>query len=278
MKKLASKTLMVSTLALSLPASAASHFMQGMIDNYDLDGDKRVTTEEYAQVRVARFAATDTDGNGTISPAEYLAEFEVRLESMLKKSELRKTDKAFKGYRTMDGNLDHVVTREEYVRAAKAYFKKHDKNGDGLLSKADSKSRRFGRLMKKYDTNGNNEVTLQEYSKVKDAAFLATDTSQNGFLSKIEYVTAAEKEAVMATKTARDSQIKQTDIRFDSVDTNDDKIMTWEEYEASGIRMFDHLDTNKDGILDDTDPAPKREDADTAQNDTQQVASNDKSR
>lgn len=275
--------LVAGAVTFTAPTHAASHFMKGMIDNYDLNGDGRVTAEEYAQVRVSRFAATDKNGDGTISPVEYLAEFEVRLESMLKASEIKKTNKAFDHYRKMDSNLDHVITREEYVRAAEAYFSGHDKNSDGLLSKADGESRKFGQVMKKYDTNGDNEVTFEEFSKVEDAAFLSADTSKNGLLSKIEYVVATENEAVQATKTSRDGQIKQTDVRFKSVDTNEDQIMTWAEYEASGIRMFDHLDTNKDQVLDDTDPAPKRRSANTAQNNAPatanvQVASNDKSR
>lgn len=274
-------TLLISSVALTASTNAASHFMKGMIANYDLNMDGRVTKEEYAQVRVTRFATTDGDGNGTISPAEYLAEFEVRLESMLKASEIRKTNKAFDTYRNMDSNLDHVITHQEYVLAAEKAFAKHDKNGDGLLTKADDKGRRFNRtVMQKYDTDGNNEVTYAEFSKVKDKSFKAADTSLNNRLSKIEYVLATERDAVAATKSARDGQIKQTDVRFDSVDANDDKIMTWDEYEASGIRMFDHLDTNKDGILDDTDPAPKKRSGGTTAQSTnnQQVASNDGAR
>lgn len=270
-------------VTVATPTYAASHFMKGMITNYDLNGDGRVTSEEYGQVRISRFAATDKNGNGTISPAEYLSEFEVRLESMLKASEINKTNKALNLYREIDRNLDHVITREEYVHAAEAYFSRQDANSDGFLNKADSENRNFGQVMKKYDANGNNEVTLEEFSKIEDAAFLSADTSKNGLLSKIEYIVAAENEAVQATKSSRDSQIKQTDIRFKSVDTNEDQIMTWEEYEASGSRMFNRLDTNKDHVLDDTDPAPKRRNASTAQNDTPanagaQVASNDRSR
>lgn len=284
MKKIATVTaLFASALTATTSLQAASHFMKGMINNYDLNQDGQVTTEEYAKVRVARFATTDSDGNGTISPAEYLAEFEVRLESMLKASEIRKTDKAFDAYRGMDSNLDHVVTHAEYVNAAEKAFAKHDKNEDGLLTKADSKSRRFSRnVMQKYDTNGDNEVTYEEFAAEKEKSFALADTSKNKALSRIEYVLASEKDAIEATKSSRDGQIKQTDIRFDSVDTNDDKIMTWEEYEASGIRMFDHLDTNKDGVLDDTDPAPKRDGGTTAQNEqnqqNKQVASNDGAR
>lgn len=282
-KNLTLSALITGTIALTSPVSAASHFMQGMIDNYDLNGDDRVTSEEYAQVRVARFAATDKNADGTISPAEYLAEFEVRLESMLKASELKKANKAFDHYRKIDNNLDHVITREEYVRAAEAYFSAHDKNSDGLLTSTDGKGRKFGRVMKKYDTDGDNEVTFEEFSKVEDTAFLFADTSKNGLLSKIEYVVAAEHEAIEATKSSRDGQIKQTDIRFKAVDTNKDNIMTWDEYEASGIRMFDHLDTNKDGALDETDPAPKRQETASTQETTpsnanRQVASNDRSR
>lgn len=281
MKKIATAaTIFLSATALTTSLEAASHFMKGMIDNYDLNKDGRVTAEEYAQVRISRFATTDSDGNGTISPAEYLAEFEVRLEGMLKASEVRKTEKAFDTYRDMDSNLDHIITHKEYVQAAKTAFEKHDKNGDGLLTKEDSDGRRFARtVMQRFDTNGDNEVTYEEFSAVKDKSFASADTSKNKALSKIEYVLAAERDAAEATKSARDGQIKQTDIRFDSVDANDDKIMTWEEYEASGIRMFDHLDTNKDGVLDETDPAPKREGGTTAQtNNNQQVASNDGAR
>ncbi len=49
------------------------------IAEHDDNGDGRVTWDEFETFRRTRFDATDTDKNGTIEEAEYVAEFDARV-------------------------------------------------------------------------------------------------------------------------------------------------------------------------------------------------------
>ncbi|MCK0069436.1 hypothetical protein [Kordiimonas laminariae] len=259
MKKIVSTlAIAASVLVITSPALPASHFKAGMIRDYDLNGDNKVSKEEFAQVRRARFANTDTNGDGTISPAEYLTEFEVRYESMLKERQLKSTQHAFDNFRKTDTNKDYVLTAAEYKVASDEHFYKHDPNHDGRVDQKESNGKHKG-LYKKYDTNGDNIVLIGEHHAVRDTMFKNMDKSGNGVLSRIEYVGAAEAAAVAAIPASVKASEKQTKIRFKAIDKDENGAMSWEEFEASGIRMFDRLDTNKDGFIADDDPAPKRE-------------------
>lgn len=263
MKKLLSAlAISASVLAITAPVMPASHFKSGMIRDYDLNADGKVSKEEYATVRRARFANTDTNGDGTISPAEYLTEFEIRYESMLKQRQIKKTQKAFDTFRSTDTNKDYVLTAAEYKTASDAHFYKHDPNHDGRVEQTETNGK-YKALYKKYDTNGDNVVLLDEHNAVRDTMFKNMDKSGNGTLSRMEYVKAVEDEALAAMPASVKASQKQTDIRFKAIDTDKNGAMTWAEFEASGFRMFDRLDTNKDGFIADDDPAPKRRQQET---------------
>jgi len=53
-----------------------------------------------------------------------------------------------------------------------------------------------------------------------------------------------------------EGQIKQTYVRFEVLDTDENGKMTFSEYMVSGLNAFHRYDTNGDGYLTLADPAP----------------------
>ncbi|MBV1934259.1 MAG: hypothetical protein KUG59_06195, partial [Parvibaculaceae bacterium] len=58
-----------------------------------------------------------------------------------------------------------------------------------------------------------------------------------------------------------ESAIKQTHTRFGVMDADKDEIMTLEEFNKSGDRVFSRRDKNEDGKIDEQDMAGKKDKA-----------------
>jgi len=106
-----------------------------------------VNKDEYAATRAIQFSATDADGNGTLSQAEYVNEYKARLEKKLaasdrtpeKKQEererqMRQTDVRF---HVLDSDKSGAITRAEFDYSGWRMFVHHDTNEDGVVSVAD---------------------------------------------------------------------------------------------------------------------------------------------
>lgn len=61
----------------------------------------------------------------------------------------------------------------------------------------------------------------------------------------------------------RAGHLRQTHVRFNALDKDENGYISWEEFKRSGDRAFDHLDTNKDGRISKEDPPPQRRAEDT---------------
>ncbi len=103
---------------------ANTAFGQKRFDKLDANHDGVVSQDEFLAEAAAKFAQFDTSGNGKVTAAE--------IEDAPKTHDraVRMADRFIK---RMDTNGDGVVTRDEFVAAAKARFAKLDKNGDGYL-------------------------------------------------------------------------------------------------------------------------------------------------
>jgi len=128
-------------------AMAASHARDIFIKEQDQNGDGVVTKDEYAATRALQFDKIDTDRNGVLSQAEYVAEFKARLEKKLaasdrtpeKKAEererqMRQTDVRF---HVLDSDKSGAITRAEFDYSGWRMFVHHDTNEDGVVSVAD---------------------------------------------------------------------------------------------------------------------------------------------
>ncbi len=106
-----------------------------------------------------------------------------------------------------------------------------------------------------YDINGDGHVTLAEFTAEREKGYHVRDADGDGTVHEEEYVSEYEGRLEQELKERHDMQIKQAYVRFDVLDSDDNAEITLTEFNASGDRMFSDLDTNGDGIVDETDTA-----------------------
>lgn len=104
-----------------------------------------------------------------------------------------------------------------------------------------------------YDADEDGAVTTAEYVAVRDKGYDERDPDGDAKVMPDEYVAEYEARLEQDLAAQRDRQIKQAYVRFGVLDGDKDGVLTREEFQASGQRMFDRLDTNKDGVVDNAD-------------------------
>ncbi|MDP5138023.1 EF-hand domain-containing protein [Rheinheimera baltica] len=88
------------------------------------------------------------------------------------------------------------------------------------------------------------------------SAYLAGCSST---VSKVE-LTAAQQQQLSAERAGH---LRQTHVRFNALDKDEDGYISRAEFSRSGDRAFGYLDTNKDGVLSAADPKPAPRGEDT---------------
>ncbi len=119
-------------------AKPGGHF----IENWDLDGDGRVTPTEAAQKRAEVFAMFDQNEDGALDAAEYDLFDETRQADMAEnagghqKGPMQRVNQGLqRGFNDTDG--DGRVTADEFTTRSDAWFAMIDRDGDGVLTPAD---------------------------------------------------------------------------------------------------------------------------------------------
>jgi Ca2+-binding EF-hand superfamily protein len=108
-----------------------------------------------------------------------------------------------------------------------------------------------------FDQNGDGSVSYSEFFQSRQQRLAAMDIHGNAQITAAGYQAEYADRLDQRLALDRSGQLKQTEVRFASVDTNKDGRMTLAEYQASGQRAFDFIDQNKDGVISKADPAPQ---------------------
>jgi Ca2+-binding EF-hand superfamily protein len=167
----------------------------------------------------------DTNGDGMISRAEYMAQADARFARMDKNGDGQLSGDELGGpgrhgggmMMAADTNHDGVITRAEYDAQAADRFAKLDANGDGQVSPDEMKAamgrmrggqdgaaphpaaqgpmghHRHGDLMTRLDTNHDGRISRDEMRAQADARFDKLDTNHDGFIDKAELDAAHAK-------------------------------------------------------------------------------------
>lgn len=119
-------------------------------------------------------------------------------------------------------------------------------------------------FIQEQDQNGDGVVTKDEYAATRAIQFARTDANGDGVISQTEYVAEfkarLEKKLAASDRTPekkqeeRERQMRQTDVRFNVLDSDKNGAITRAEFDYSGWRMFVHHDTNEDGVVSAADP------------------------
>ncbi len=138
---------------------------------------------------------------------------------------------------------------------------KMDANGDGSVSKAEvtaNADKRFAKM----DADGNGKIDTSDRQAKLKARFAEMDANNNGAVTEAEFMAAAQAKAEFR-KSRRSADVadgegrggKRANIRGDNVgkwgraDTNNDKAISRDEYDAATLARFSSRDKNGDGAL-----------------------------
>lgn len=108
-----------------------------------------------------------------------------------------------------------------------------------------------------YDVNGDASVTRAEFDGQRAKDFDRINVSHDGNATESQYVDEFTVRLDRQLAAERAAQIKQAHVRFGVLDKDKDGHISREEFNASGSKMFDALDTNHDGVVDEKDKAEK---------------------
>ncbi|WP_332766495.1 hypothetical protein [Phenylobacterium sp.] len=131
-------------------AQAAPHEHSAFIADYDLDKDGKVTAAEFKTVRDKRFAAMDVSKDGGLDEAEYVGEYEGRLNAQLaastesaeRKAEerVRQMRQAHVRFGVLDKDKDAKVSAAEYAASGGRAFAEQDGDKDGVITAGEKKA------------------------------------------------------------------------------------------------------------------------------------------
>ncbi|HUD31014.1 MAG TPA: hypothetical protein VMQ93_19290 [Novosphingobium sp.] len=106
-------------------------------------------------------------------------------------------------------------------------------------------------FMTENDTDHDGKVTAAEFNAARTAKYHTFDLDHDGKVTEAEYV--GEFSSRFKDATVPEGQLKQAHVRFGVLDTDKDGNLTLAEFNASGQRMFEKLDSNGDGVVDAKD-------------------------
>ena len=289
----------VSALCISASAVAAPHSASGIILTYDLNKDESLPLEEFVDARRARFNASDTNKDGVLDESEYVYEWEGKVEKRLAEDRKASVKQTHIRFHAVDSNDDEFITIDEVNAVGERSFSRMDRDNDGVVALGDPEpaprrsasqekgdkpelvqrpmlrmptSHNIEGFVTLYDQNGDENVTKEEFHAVRKAQFQRTDENSDDKLTEQEYVLEFEDRLDAQIEKTHEGQIKQTYVRFEVLDTDENGKMTFSEYMVSGFNAFHRYDTNGDGYLTLADPAPAPRQQEQSDTTTAQVS------
>jgi len=114
-----------------------------------------------------------------------------------------------------------------------------------IAAQANDKAGDHEAMFKQMDTNGDGKISADEYATAAKKTFEKMDANHDGKVTADE-MTAAHQ-AVAGHKAEKGEMTAAEKIKM--FDTNNDGVLSEDEYIAGAKRSFDQLDTNHDGYL-----------------------------
>lgn len=251
-----------------------------LLAEYNANDDEQLTWAEYNNWRQSRFNKTDSNDNGTVDAEEYVYEFENRLDERYEEGRKAHVKQTKRRFTSLDKDESNAIEWNEYEASGDRIFARWDTNSDGNVNELDPKKEsKYSKnksnsswnsnnpinyirmpsthslkgLKSIYDANEDDAVSTEEFVSARRSVFYVTDTNKDGVLSLEEYLAEFEERIDQTVDKNRRSAIKQTYVRFNALDDNKDKAMTFEEFQISGKRIFTRWDKNDDGVISNKD-------------------------
>jgi hypothetical protein len=112
------------------------------------------------------------------------------------------------------------------------------------------------------DLNGDGKVGLEEFKLSRHVEFVRIDFNADGLLNEAEYLGEFEGRLMQRIGKMGDAerrreelqrQMRQAKVRFGVLDTDKNGSISFEEFQAAGMRMFKLHDRNQDSVVDEAD-------------------------
>ncbi len=208
-------------------------------DALDKDGNEQIEWEEYEASGERSFKRFDGDENGVINA-----------DDPHPKHSCKHKCKGYKG----NGKGDKAGAGHDHEHGKhKGMWKKHAK----WVIHMPTTHRKKG-MMRKYDTDRDGAITHEEFSAQRRADFDRTDENGDGKLNPEEYALEFGNRLDEAIEKTRKKKLKRAKARFGMLDKDENGGISFEEYQASGQKMFSRHDTNEDGVVSESDPKSKK--------------------
>jgi Ca2+-binding EF-hand superfamily protein len=241
-------------------ALARPSMFQHMLAKMDTDGDGRISLAEYLAAAKARFQAMDAENKGSVDAAAIaVSPAATERETHGAESMVRRLDTAGDGY----------VTEDEFIAAAKSRFARMDTRGDGKLTPDELTAPRWshGQHNKAAGEQAQADTDVHAGMRAQFAQkyFDKLDANHDGVVTLDEYVAAAQAE-FKVLDTAGNGQVTAAEIAASPkvqhranhlaermvrrLDTNGDGVVSQEEYLADAQKQFARMDKNGDGFID----------------------------
>ena len=194
-------------------------------DAVDLNGDNRVTLDEYVNRPADGYGYNA--GTGMDRMEARFAQMDRNRDGVVSRGEWRDSTV----FRTVDRNNDGVVTLREYLNAPVVYEQPSGYNPSyGNDQYATSRAAAFRDL----DRNGNGYIERREWTS-NLTEFDAMDRNGDGRLNRDEY------DRPQGTTRATSEEFRRLDL-------NGDGVITRREWTGSTM-TFDNYDRNRDGVV-----------------------------
>lgn len=119
-------------------ASTGGHGKQDFIKSYDVDGDGKVSMEEFLAERAEIHKTYDLDGDGKVTQTEYVEDYQYRLDQELAARRANSLRQAHFRFGILDSDDDGEMTLNELHESGNRTFSRLDTNGDGIIDEADT--------------------------------------------------------------------------------------------------------------------------------------------
>jgi len=251
---------LAQTTAPTADAPAHPSMFQHLLAKMDTDGDGRISLAEYVAAARSRFQAMDVENKGSVDAAA-IAVSPAATEREMRGAEamLKHLDTTGKGY----------VTEAEFVAAAKDRFARMDTKGDGKLTPDELTAPRWShgphRAAGAQSPADATHARPGLHAQVGQKHFDSLDANHDGVVTLDEYVSAAQAQfrqldtagngQVTAAEIAASPKVQQranhlAERMVRRLDANGTGVVTLDEYLADAQKHFARMDSNGDGFID----------------------------
>ena len=146
-----------------------AHTKEAFMESNDEDGDGIVSKEEFLAIREVSHNQKDLNKDGIVTEAEYVAEWEQRLDKQMAKQREASVKQAYVRYGSLDKDKNNNLTLTEFHISGNRSFNYYDTNGDGIVTENESKPEdRFGDLVDASEIKKDKKTKKKKKTKNKE--------------------------------------------------------------------------------------------------------------